>query len=57
MSNVAPPLGLPGDEVSYSCVTMSGQNPTVGLPNSDMHMKTGMGSEAVSCVSGIWPRN
>ncbi|XP_038884068.1 basic leucine zipper 9 isoform X2 [Benincasa hispida] len=57
MSNVASPLGLPGDDVSYSGVTMSGQNPTAGLPNSDMHMKSGMGSEAVSCVSGIWPRN
>lgn len=52
------PLGFSGDEVSYSGVTMSGQNPTAaGIPNSDMHMKTGMGSEAVSCVSGIWPRS
>ncbi|KGN62845.1 basic leucine zipper 9 [Cucumis sativus] len=52
------PLGFSGDEVSYSGVTMSGQNPTAaGIPNSEMHMKTGMGSEAVSCISGIWPRN
>ncbi|XP_023545803.1 basic leucine zipper 9-like [Cucurbita pepo subsp. pepo] len=58
MSNVAsPPLDLPGDEVSYSSVMMSGQNPIVGIPNCDMHIKTGMASEAVSCVSGIWPRN
>ncbi|XP_022132260.1 basic leucine zipper 9 isoform X2 [Momordica charantia] len=59
VSNIASlPPGLPGDEVSYSSMTMSGQNPTAtGLGNSDMHMKTGMASEAVSCVSGVWHRN
>lgn len=58
MSNVAAsPLGLQGDEVSYSGVTMLGQNAATGLANSNMHIKTGVASEAVSCVSGIWPRN
>ncbi|KAG6585406.1 Basic leucine zipper 9, partial [Cucurbita argyrosperma subsp. sororia] len=51
MSNIPLPLGLPGDDVSYSGVTMSGQNPATRLA------ETGMASEAVSCVSEIWPRN
>ncbi|XP_023537758.1 basic leucine zipper 9-like isoform X2 [Cucurbita pepo subsp. pepo] len=51
MSNIPLPLGLAGDDVSYSGVTMSSQNPATRLA------ETGMASEAVSCVSEIWPRN
>ncbi|XP_052209959.1 basic leucine zipper 9-like [Diospyros lotus] len=58
LGNVTPTITVHGDDVSFSGITVSGQNSTIGLENADTYngsCTTGNISEALSCVSETWP--
>ncbi|KAB5553501.1 hypothetical protein DKX38_010812 [Salix brachista] len=51
--NVSPTITNQGEEASYAGMSVSGQNSGLGLGSADI--SNGILSDAVSCVTNIWP--
>uniref|UniRef100_A0A2P2IXV5 Uncharacterized protein n=1 Tax=Rhizophora mucronata TaxID=61149 RepID=A0A2P2IXV5_RHIMU len=59
LANVSPTITVCEDDASYAGPTISGQNSGLRLGNSDNlnngNLNGGIMSDAISCVSDIWP--
>ncbi|KAJ7966014.1 Basic leucine zipper 9-like transcription factor [Quillaja saponaria] len=56
--HVSPTITVHGEEASFAGIAVSEQNTALGLGNvqfSNSNIQTGVISDAVSCVSDIWP--
>lgn len=59
VASVSPTITIHGDnDAPYAGMTVSSQNSGLGLGNADIsngNLNNGVMSDAVSCVSDIWP--